>query len=316
MRSRIFGFVLALCLCGFASPSAGQDLEDIFGSVLRKNAEAALAVYGIAAVPSETASTLRLESDSSRYDSFSAAQLGGGFTLSESFPLYLEGFIGYNRYDPELLLSEGAQEAVLPLRWNTVAATGGVGWEIEVTDDWSLLPMAHFSLGRIQSDSSVVAQVIADRLGLDASFIEGGGITVGGIGGSLSVIYNKRWENDYEVDFTLRHTYLHLRPIGGDDDVIASAEAINTGMWSRLRIPTGLRLFERPVRIVTELSGSHLPGDQGRALATEWLVQTGAGLEVDFSETWVPLITTTRLVARYTKGERLDGFSIGLAASF
>ncbi|MEJ1995097.1 MAG: autotransporter domain-containing protein [Limibacillus sp.] len=310
-----WGFTAALIAC-WPSFTYGQNVEDIFGSVLRENAEAALAVYGIAAVPSETASTLQLESTSSKYNTFRAGQFGGGFTLDEEFPLYLEGFIGFTRYDPQLIISEGGEESTLPLRWNTVAATGGIGWEFDINENLSILPMAQFSIGRIQSDTSIAAQIVAEKLGLDTNFIDGGGLTVGGVGGSLSLIYNKRWESDYEVDVTFRHTHIHLRPVLDNRNVIASADAITTGFWSRLRIPTGLRLFDRPVRIVTEASGSYLSGDQGRALSTSWLLQGGAGGEIDFSETWVPLISTTRLVARYTHGENLTGFSIGLSASF
>lgn len=308
--------VLTALVALAAGPAGGQDIDGIFGRVLRQNAEAGLAVFGIAAVPSETASTLVLDSGSSERSGFRAAQLGGGATLSERVPVYVEGFLGLNRYDPVLLLSRGAEQSALPLKWTTVAATGGLGWEVGLTDDLSLIPMAHVTLGRIQSDSSVAAQVVANRLGLDTSFIDGGGMTVGGAGGSLSLVYNRRWENDWEADLTLRHTHIALTPIGENRDIVARADAITTAVWSRIRVPTGLTLFGRPVRVVGELSGSWLPGDQGRALGTDWLAQAGLGGEIDVSETWVPWITTTRIVARYTTGERLHGFSIGLAASF
>ena len=310
---RIFAIAALTLLPAVAQ---GQSIDDIFGEAIRDNISSALSVYGISAVPSETASTLRLESESDTYDTFLASQLGGGFTLSDSVPLYLEGFIGISRYDPVFLISDGTTDSLLPLKWTTVSATGGIGWEFELTENLSLLPMPQISIGRVQSDSSIAAQIIADGIGLDTSFINGGGATVGGIGGSLTLAYNKRWDSDYEVDFTLRHTHMILRPILGDSDLSGEADAITTGYWSRLRIPTGAQLFNRPVRIVLENSGSVLWGDQGTVMGTDWLAQIGAGGEVDLDETFVPWITTTRLVARYTVGQRLTGFSIGLAASF
>ena len=56
--------------------------------------------------------------------------------------------------------------------------------------------------------------------------------------------------------------------------------------------------------------------NQGEGLHTGWLAQIGTGLEFDTSKTWVPLVTRTRIMLRYTQGEELTGFSVGLAASF
>lgn len=72
----------------------------------------------------------------------------------------------------------------------------------------------------------------------------------------------------------------------------------------------------RPIRLVSEASVSYLPGGQGEVIREDWLVQIGFGGEIDFENTWVPWITTTRLMFRYSRGERLEGYSIGLAASF
>ena len=149
------------------------------------------------------------------------------------------------------------------------------------------------------------------------NFLGEGGLTVGGLGGSLGLEYNKRWEKRLRGRLHAAPPRISgWSPIAGDKEIKTSADAITTAMWSRLRIPTGFSLWDRPIRGVTEFSASWLPGDQGTALNTRWLLQAGAGMEIDFSETWVPLVTTTRVVARYTYGETLQGFGIGLAASF
>jgi len=177
-------------------------------------------------------------------------------------------------------------------------------------------PLVHVSLGRVQSDASVGATLVADRLGLDTSFIDGGGITVGGLGGSAALAYNRRWASDRELDWQLRYSYLELRPVAGDKDILAESVAETTSLWGRYRWPTGAELWDRPVRLVVDGSASYLTGDQGQALGTDWLATLGAGGEVDFSETWVPWVSTTRLMARVTRGDELSGFSIGLGISF
>ena len=93
---------------------------------------------------------------------------------------------------------------------------------------------------------------------------------------------------------------------------MASANAETFALWSRLRMPTGLDAFGGPLRTVAELSASWLPGDQGDILSTDWLVQTGYGLEIDVAQAGLP----GRLVFRYTFGERLTGYGLGLAVSF
>lgn len=320
---RTLARALAAALTLVALPAAAQDggdftLEDVFGAGVRNHAEGALAVLGISAVPSETASALFLDTGTNpdRSREFQAAQLGGGFRWSEDFPLYLEGYIGYSRYDPKLIFDDGTERIRAPLRWTSVAATGGIGWEFDLGEDWVLRPVLNVSLGRVQTDASLLAQYVSNEIGVEASFLRGGGLTAGGIGGSVALAYNRRWTNDYEADLILRHTHIRLFPIAGDKDITASADAITSALWSRLRIPTPYRAFDRPVRTVAEFSASYMPGDQGEILRTDWLAQVGFGGEIDLEATPIPWVTTTRLMLRYTRGEVLEGYSIGLAASF
>jgi hypothetical protein len=49
--------------------------------------------------------------------------------VSKSFPLYLEGTLGYLRYDPDFIATSGEQEQSIPVKWNSFAATGGFGWD-------------------------------------------------------------------------------------------------------------------------------------------------------------------------------------------
>jgi hypothetical protein len=316
---RLTGFLTVLIALSWAGQASAQNFVDgVFKDIQRANARGSLAALGIAGLPDDSASAIALQS-TGQSDSFDykSAQLGGGFRLGENTPLYLEGYIGYNRYDPVLFLSGSGLKSPLPLKWTSVAATGGIGWEFDLSDYWVFRPMVHLSLGRVQSDSSVAAQVISEELGFeDVSFAQSGGIWAGGYGASLALAYRRRWESDQELEVTLRHTELEYRPIGDDKDLLVRSRAANAVLWSRYRFPTGWRLWNRPVRGVTDFSASYLAGDQKYILQTDWLARIGIGGEVDFSETWVPIISTTRIMVRYYEGESVKGYSAGLSVSF
>lgn len=317
MKAGAFIAIAGLAFGG--GPAAASEIDDLAGFSIEKHASSALALFGITAVPNETASSLFLNTGTRPGNNvdFTAAQVGSGITLSKSFPLYLEGYIGYNRYVPQFVLTEGDERAHFLPKWTTLAATGGVGWDFQINDHLVFRPVLDVTLGQIVSDTAFIAQFLANRWGLDnVHFLRDGGLTAGGVGGSLVLAYDRRWPNDLEADWTLRYSDFYLKPIAGDRDVVGDANARSLVLWSRLRMPTGNHAFGSPLRTVSEFSASWLPGDQGEILRTDWLAQVGFGLEVDVSKTSVPLISSGRMVVRYTRGEYLQGYGLGLAVSF
>jgi len=308
--------VVIYVICAVAA--AAQPTGDILGKQIESRASGALTLLGLAAVPSETASTLFLDTgqEGSTGTDFKAGQFGGGFTWSETFPLYLEGYLGWNRYDPVFVFSDGTSQRKTRAKWNSFAASGAIGWDFKLSENVVLRPLGLVALGVVASDITVGGLFLGNQLGKEVDFLKDGSLTAGGLGGALALAYNERWENDWEVDVTVRHTRMYLEPIAGDKDVVARAEAITTGLWSRLRVPTGYRAFGRPVRAVSEFSLGHYGGDQEEIFNTPWLAQVGFGGEIDVSETKIPWVTTGRIMFRYTQGENVEGFSIGLAVSF
>jgi hypothetical protein len=318
LASRFICALVAICAIGSPARSADDAFEQFLDRSIEQRAAGALAVLGLSAVPSETASTLALETGRGSGDGvdFRAGQLGGGLTWSETLPLYLEGYIGWNRYDPVFVFSQGAEQRRTEAKWNSFALSGGVGWDFKLSENVVLRPMALIAVGEVVSDAALGAFFIGRKLGAQTDFLIDGGLTAGGLGGALTLAYNERWANDWEVDLTLRHSNLHLEPIGGDKDVVGSATAQTTALWSRLRVPTGYRAFDRPVRIVNEFSIGHYGGDQEELFNTPWIAQVGFGGEIDVSKTKIPWATTARAVVRYTWGEDLQGIALGLAVSF
>ncbi|KIC42841.1 hypothetical protein RA27_05780 [Ruegeria sp. ANG-R] len=310
--------ILFLPLLLLAQTASAQSLlEDAFEKQQRENAAGSLAILGLAGIPDDSASAISLQSNTDNRDyDFKSAQLGGGFRLAEGVPIYLEGYIGYARYDPVLTFSGTGATTRIPLKWTSLAVTGGVGYQFDIGEQWKLTPMAHISIGRTQTDASVGAQAIANRLGLDRDFLESGGIWAGGAGGSMTVSYEKPLSNDREFEASLRYTHIEYWPIGDNEDLLVESTAANAVLWSRYRFPTGKRMFGRPVRWVGDLSLSYLIGDQSLVLGTDWLARVGGGIEVDLSDTWVPWVTTTRLMVRYYGSDTVNGFTAGIGISF
>ncbi|WP_299946281.1 autotransporter domain-containing protein [uncultured Ruegeria sp.] len=313
MRFAILFLVLLLA----QTASAQTLLERAFEKQQQENAAGSLAILGLAGIPDDSASAISLQSNTDNRDyDFKSAQLGGGFRLAEGVPIYLEGYIGYARYDPVLTFSGTGDTTRIPLKWTSLALTGGVGYQFDIGEYWKVTPMAHISVGRTQSDASVGAQAIANRVGLDRDFLESGGIWAGGAGGSMTVSYDQPLSNDREFEASLRYTHIEYWPIGDNKDLLVESTAANAVLWSRYRFPTGRRMFGRPVRWVGDLSVSYLLGDQALVLGTDWLARVGGGIEVDLSDTWVPWVSTTRFMVRYYGSDTVNGFSAGIGISF
>lgn len=88
-------------------------------------------------VPDVTASDLNIGSGTNEKNQLSITQFGGGATLSKRYPIYLEGTLGYSRYDPQFVLSNGDDSRTIPAKWNSLTGTGGIGWDFNLyTDKW------------------------------------------------------------------------------------------------------------------------------------------------------------------------------------
>jgi hypothetical protein len=87
----------------------------VIGQTPRSVSEGVLDLLAYSVVPDGTVSTLQLDrgGEDDNDIGVTLSQLGAGFTRSDSFPLYLEGYLGYARYDPRSSAtgrSKGASE--------------------------------------------------------------------------------------------------------------------------------------------------------------------------------------------------------------
>ena len=240
-------------------------------------------------------------------------QVGGGFTWSQDTPLYLEGNAAYSRYDPVFLASDGAQQRPVPVKWNALSVTGGVGWDFLLAPRWTLRPIVNFTYGYVTSDLNVAKWWLESNSDVDLQFLDNGKLEARGLGGSLMLDY-ERFAPDADVDLELRYTNVALRSQGKTSLAVeGQASAESASLWTRRRVPTGWVVWDRPVRYVLEGAYTRFLGSQVE-VGVDRMASLGVGLELDSSayDIWA---TRWRGVVRYKFGPDISGWSFGQISS-
>jgi hypothetical protein len=316
-----FWAIAGLAACSLLASSTGNAANawelDLSEDDIREINDAVLTLMAFTVLPDVTTSSLSISRDSTSDPGLWQSTLGGGFTLSESFPLYLEGNLGYSRYDPKFIISNGQEQRSVPVKWNSFVATGGVGWDFPLTEDneLKLRPIFNFTLGRVTTDASIAQDIANEALDTNIDIIGDGKMNAFGLGGAMMLVY-ERYREDYEIDLEMRYSIMQLNSFGGTTEELEGHSETNTAsVWARWRAPTGTSYLQRPLRYVLEASHTAFFGPQRGALGFNDLSSIGAGIELDTSA-YPVVVTRTRLVGRYIFGQNVNGFSLGLAVSF
>jgi hypothetical protein len=304
-----------LILPGALPVTAQAQQSTIIGTNVQKLANGVLTLMGYGLTPDVTTGSLSFSSPSTGSPGMQMSSLGGGFTISKDVPLYLEGTAAYSRYDPTFLVSDGTNSREVPVKWNSLSATGGIGWDFPIAQDLVFRPIFNFSYGTVQSDLKIAGQYLGNQTGKDISFLDRGRLDAAGIGGSLMLDY-ERYRPENEIDVELRYTNIYLQSINTSSEAVSGSTSAQTlALWARWRAPTGLTALNRPFRYVLEFSHTQFLGDLRGAMGFDYLTSLGAGFELDTSDyTW--LTTRWRIVGRYKFGDGVKGWSAGLACSF
>jgi hypothetical protein len=313
-RPQLTGALLLAML--FAAPVVcAQGTFAIEGGNLQKRANGVLALMGYMLTPDVTTGSISITDATTNNPALSMSSLGGGFTVSRDFPLYLEGTAAYARYDPTFVANNGTQERLFPVKWNSVSGTVGAGWDFRIADEWVLRPIVNASLGHVKSDLSVVTSAAERRSSQDIDFLDNGQLNSIGLGGSLMLDY-EHYRPEGEVDLELRYTDIYLHSYGATSEAVEGhADARSAAVWARWRAPTGITTLDRPLRYVLEFAHTQFLGDLRGVLGFDWLTSVGAGLELD-STKYDIIVSRTRLLLRYKFGNGVEGWSVGLAVSF
>lgn len=316
MRLGIAAILCAGVLAGAARAQEGPPFH-LVGDRLQQRANAAMILMTFAVVPDLNSSFLSIDSGRGTTGNPEVRlwQLGSGFTLSESFPLYLEGSLGYNRYDPTFVFSDGVEERTVPAKWNTFSVTAGIGWDLSVPylDGLVLRPIFNVAYGHVESDVSLAERALLWLREQDREFLTRGRLNAYGLGGSVMLDYF-RYREWYEIDVEVRYTNVPLQSFDTSSAVQGSADAEAVGFWSRWRNPIGLYAFRRPLRAVLELSSTYYLGDQAGALGFNYLSSVGAGIELDISAVHL-VFSRIRFIGRYAFGEGVSGAAWSISVS-
>src|SRR5262252_9306987 len=247
-------FRLVLALACFLAPwchcAQAQPVRRAVASVdVQKLVNGVLGVMSYTVAPDVTTSSLAINNAATSTTNLGLTQFGGGFTWSKDTPLYLEGNAAYARYDPKFVATDGTQTRALPVKWNSVSGTGGIGWDFPISEHWVIRPIFNFTLGYVASDVEVAKWWIDNNTDVDLSWLNGGKMRAYGLGGSLMFDY-ERFAPEHDDDLELRYTNVELHNYG--DTAVAvqgHATAESVSIYARRRIPTGWGTFwNRPIR--------------------------------------------------------------------
>jgi hypothetical protein len=281
---------------------------------LKKRADAFMTITGYSLTPDVTTGSLSIRNNGGDNSDLQMISLGGGDRISANFPLYLEGTLAVNRYNPTFTDGIGDSSVTVPVHWNSITGTGGIGWDFPITNELRFRPIANFMLGHLESDLSIASRVIQNRQGVDLQFLNGGRMNSYGLGGSIMLDY-ENYKPDQEIDVELRYTNIDIQTFDTSTAVQGSADSQSLALWARSRIPTPITLLDRPLRAVFEVAHTEFLGNLRGALGFDSLSSVGTGFELDRSAS-DPIFSRIRLVFRYQFGQNVHGTSIGLAASF
>ncbi len=292
-----------------AAPAAARDL-DIDITTEEGQVKTALSALGFAVVPQAFNSLLFYEVGQDNDLVFSNGQLGGGFNPIAGSRLFVEGIVSFQRYAPEYAI-DGAEDDDVDVRWRSFAGTAGVGYDFPVAPNLVFRPIANVAAGRITSNADVDFEDGETR-----DFIAGDGVTAGGFGGSLALVYKTRTPAE-DVDLRARYSRMLLQPLGDRSDVDVDADVETLAFLGRVRRPIpGLKLGGRQVRQVFEATYAAYLGDQGDVLEIPWLVRIGTGFELDLNTTERFRPRRVRMMLRYVRGESSGGLSLGAGLVF
>jgi hypothetical protein len=307
-----------------ARDAVADRLAQLRATLLPRNA-GVLGLMGYGMIPSGAASTLQVNRKTAGPEegdpTLTLSQFGFGFEVDESFPLYLEIYASYMRYDPRAVLrGEGTRD--VSVLWNNFTGTFGIGWDFYLADSLYVTPILNVAVGYAASDASLASTFFAWRRDRsEPTALSEVHANVWGLGGSLMLTYFD-YSVERQIDLQARYTQLRLQTFGNSLPASRGTSTASTlGLWGQYRWPTGIELFRRPLRWVVNGSASAYLGDQRQATGFAWATTIGGGIEFDVGRLQFGAlgldVSRVQFTLNYLYADRnITGLSFGLGISF
>lgn len=313
--SRYFLSLLAAILLILPSGWGMAQAVNPIQNNLQLRANDLMMIMSYSLTPDVTTGSLSIANQPTQNPALRMISLGGGDRISEEFPLYLEGTIAISRYNPTFrTVSDSGDTLTVPVNWNSVSGTGGIGWDFSITKELRIRPVLNLTLGHVESDLSIASRVIENKTGIDLDFLKRGRLNAYGVGGSLMLDYED-YKPEREIDIEARYTNIPLNSFDSSRAVSGHANSQSLSLWARSRTPTSLTFFEMPIRYVMELAHTEFLGQMRGALGFNSLSSVGTGIEFDRKDNGL-FFSRIRTLVRFQFGENVRGWSLSVAASF
>src|SRR4051794_8447518 len=147
-RRALLAMLCALCAGATTLIPKNSLAQTVSDADLQKRANAVLTLMGISLTPDVTTGSLSISDQNAGNPYFRQSSISGGGTL-RSRPLYLEGTLAYGRYDPAFAAGDGGATQSISVKWDSVLATGGVGWGFPPARNPPVPPLLHRFPGRV-----------------------------------------------------------------------------------------------------------------------------------------------------------------------
>jgi hypothetical protein len=323
--ARPLGAQTALPAAGAPARDAIQDRLGQARAALQPRNGGVLGLMGYGAIPTASSTTLQVNRSTVGPEegdpTLTLSQFGFGFEVDETFPLWLEIYASYARYDPRAaLLGEATRD--VSVRWNNFTTTLGIGWDFYLADSLYVTPILNVAGGYAASDVSLASSFLAWRRDrTEQSVLSDVQANVWGLGGALMLNYFN-YSVERQIDLQARYSQMRLQTFG---DSLPAARGTSTSstlsVWGQYRWPTGIEIFRRPLRWVVTSAASAYFGDQRESMGYAWSTTVGGGIEFDVGRLQVGAmgldVSRVQFTLNYLYADRnITGASFGLGISF